>query len=183
MDSLVNDLKDGRQAVIDLDIVLDQNQRQFEVQCGGEEGSLDPLKSSLSSVEIAFSSFIVAGEDTRNLLECGPIHELYKDFFHDGICRNLPNTLFWMFITMLLVMCFGLIILTFRGALVPSVENDEPEDYYYSKASERKLLRQQSSRGEERDISDMEEETAPPQAPQKQNSTLSQQNDDDVAKN
>jgi hypothetical protein len=168
VDKLVNDLKDGRQAVIDLDIVLDQNQRQFEVQCGGEEGSLDPLKSSLSSVEVSFSSFITAGEDTRNLLECGPIHELYKDFFYDGVCRNLPNTLFWMFITMLLVMSFGLIILTFRGALVPSLEDDdEPEDYYYSKASERKLLRQQSSRGEEQNISDVEEETAPPQAPER----------------
>lgn len=157
VDQLVNDLIDGRQAVIDLGIVLGERQRQFEVQCGGEPGSLDPLVSSLTTVEVAFSSFIDAGIDTRNLLECQPIHALYTDFFHDGVCRNLPNTLFWMFMTMLLVVIFGLIILTFRGALVPTLENDEPEDYYYSKASERKLMRQQSSR-EEPDNSDDDEE-------------------------
>jgi len=49
-----------------------------------------------------------------------------------------------MFVTMLIVLFFGMIIISLRGALVPEVLDDEPDDYYYSKNSERRLIKEQS---------------------------------------
>ena len=140
----MNDLTDGNDAVSDLKKILDLNQRDFENRCGGGEGSLDGLKSSLTAVNLAFSSFVVISQDAKSLLECKPINKIYTDFWHDGVCKQLPNTMFWMFITMLLVLVSGMIIISLRGALVPELLDDEPGDYYYSKNTERKLVKEKS---------------------------------------
>jgi len=137
VDQLVNDLEDGDQAVIDLRTLLEDNQKDFETRCGGAEGSLDGLKSSLTAIDNAFASFVSIGRDTRNLLECEPINQMYKDLYHEGVCRKMPNTMFWMFVTMLLVLFFGMIIISLRGALVPGVLDDEPDNYYYSNYSKK----------------------------------------------
>lgn len=130
--SLVDDLKDGNQVVIDLKLILDDSQKEFETMCDGDEGSLDGFKSSLSSVSNALSLLIFAAEDARNLLECKPINSMYEDFFHEGVCTSLPDTLYWMFVTMMLVVTFGMLILTLRSALVPSLTENEPENHYYT---------------------------------------------------
>jgi len=144
VDNLVNELTDGNQLVIDLQKVLELNQKDFESMCGGGDGSLDGLNSALVRVNLAFSSFVLISQDARSLLECEPINKIYADFFHDGVCEELPNTMFWMFITMLLVLFFGMITISLRGALVPELLDDEPDDYYYSKNTERKLVREES---------------------------------------
>jgi len=162
---LLNQLMDGNQAVIDIMALLAEKQANFELQCGQAPGSLDGLRLGLVLVNDAFSGFIFAAEDARNLLECQPINELYKDFFHDGVCGRLPNTLNWMFATMILVLAFGMVIFTLRGAMVPSLTKEQPEDYYHSKESERGLTRElaqvELKHGTDNDA---EESVAPPQA-------------------
>jgi hypothetical protein len=144
VDNLVNELTDGNQAVVDLKKVLELNQKDFENRCGGGDGSLDGLKSSLVAVNLAFSSFVMISQDARSLLECKPINKIYTDFWHDGVCKQLPNTMFWMFITMILVLVSGMITISLRGALVPELLDDEPDDYYYTKNTERKLVKEES---------------------------------------
>lgn len=137
---LVEDLKDGNQAVIDLDSILEADQSYFEALCGGEDGSLDAFKSSLSTMSLVLSSFVFAAEDARNLLQCEPINALYKDFMHGDVCESLPNTTAWMFSTTLLVVVFGISVFTLRGALLPPIprdiekelESSELEDYEYN---------------------------------------------------
>jgi hypothetical protein len=138
VDKLSNELKDGNQAVSDLRLLLDQNQAQWEQICGGAEGSLDGLKSNLGAVNLSFSSFIDVTDKCRDLIECSNINDIYTNLFHQGVCTELPNTQFWMLTTMILVLVFGMLLFTFRSALTPTLEDDEPEDYYYSKNTELK---------------------------------------------
>jgi len=64
--------------------------------------------------------------------ECQPINQIYTDFFHEGVCKNLPSALYTMFITIVLVLVFGMVIFTLRGAMLPNILDDEQDDYYYT---------------------------------------------------
>lgn len=127
VNKLVNDLIEGRDAVNDLDFLLEISQSDFEILCGGEEGSLDAFRSSLSSVDVAFNSFVIAAEGARDLLQCEPMNEIYKDFMHKDVCDSLPITITWMFSTMLSVVVLGMTVFSLRGALLPPLPPDMKE--------------------------------------------------------
>ena len=125
---LLGEVKDGKQAVVNLREVLEAEESNFQARCEGEEGSLNGLKSDLDSIDLAFSALILTAQDAVNLLECKPINDLYKDVFHVGICKNLPGSVHWMFVTNIIVVAFGMIIFTLRSALLPSLKENEIED-------------------------------------------------------
>jgi hypothetical protein len=122
--NLVERLKEGNQAVIDLEIVLRANKARFESLCGGEDGSLDAFHASLTDIGDRFDSFIDVAEDTTDLLSCEPINALYKEFMHGDVCENLPITSTWIFSTMLLFVFFGITVFSLRGALLPPIPLD-----------------------------------------------------------
>ncbi len=117
IEGLIIDLRDAGQEVTKLVKILETSQENFEQQCGGDKGSLDPLKLSLLALQNSFSTF--ATEDANSLLQCDRVNGIYVDFFEDGVCRNLPDALYWMFTTLSLIVAFGMVIFTLRSTMVP----------------------------------------------------------------
>ncbi len=98
MRNLSNEMKDALQAITDLKTFLDSGITTFEVACDGEPGSLLPVPD----VQYTVTSFISITEQAVEFTECEPINEIYTDFFHQGVCRNVPSALYKMFITIVL---------------------------------------------------------------------------------
>jgi len=132
MKKLANEMKDALQAVTDLKTILDSGITTFEVACDGEPGSLLPVSDALGTVQYTVVSFISITEQAVEFTECQPINQIYTDFFHEGVCKNLPSALYTMFITIVLVLVFGMVIFTLRGAMLPNILDDEQDDYYYT---------------------------------------------------
>ncbi len=132
MKNLSNEMKDALQAVTDLKTMLDSGITTFEVACDGEPGSLLPVSDALGTIQYTVISFITITEQAVEFTECEPINQIYTDFFHQGVCRNLPSALYNMFITIVLVLVCGMVIFTLRGALLPNILDDEEDDYYYT---------------------------------------------------
>eukprot|EP01083_Nonionella_stella_P288318 981107_1 len=68
----------------------------------------------------------------------------------------MPDTLYWMFITMMLVLVSGMAIFTLRGALLPSINDDEPDDLYYTATRRNKRRGDAKAQDEEDGIDDIE---------------------------
>jgi len=155
MINIVDNLKSGLEVADDLKVLLDNQITTFEAACGGEAGSLGPVSDAIGGFKYATISFVVIGENALRTAECEPINKIYTDFSHEGVCRNMPDTLYWMFITMMLVLVSGMAIFTLRGALLPSINDDEPDDYYYT-ATRRNKRRHAKAQDEEDVIDDIE---------------------------
>lgn len=135
LDKLVNDLESAHELCTDLKQVINADLTTFETACGGYPGSLDPLLVSLDATKIAVGAFLVVGYKAQSLLSCKRLNSIYIGLAHGAVCEHMPETLAWMFCTMAIIMFSGMILFTFRAALLPdkAVELEEIDDVYENK--------------------------------------------------
>ncbi len=137
MQNLKTDMKDAMDALAGLQSMIDSEIETLEIICGGDPGSLDPVSEALGKIQSTIMNFTSIIDEALSLVECKPINDIYTDFFHDGVCGNLPQALYAMFVSIVMVLVSGMGIFTLRGALLPNlkevVEEGEYVPYTYSR--------------------------------------------------
>ncbi len=81
--------------------------------------------SELQRFTVATESLLPIAESAREVIDCPKVNSMYLEFTHDLVCETVPITFGWIFWCVVLYSSFGMLVFTFRGALFPSVPNDE----------------------------------------------------------
>lgn len=139
VEDLLVEIKEGSAAAKDLEILVRENQADFESYCGGGTGSLDPLLTTLGLALVAFDDMIVIGDQATDILTCEDINSIWVDIVHDAICTSAPSAFTWMFASITAVYASGIFIYLMRGALLPAADlndgykedSDYTDDDYY----------------------------------------------------
>lgn len=125
----------------DLEALIKADKEGFENFCHGcaigdpcpdAAGSLDPVLFSLFLMDEEFSEVIETSELMSEIIACERVNSIYIDLVHVATCSDLTYALTWMFAMLLFFSCFGLLIVTFRAAILPpkkasdyNVENEQ----------------------------------------------------------
>lgn len=136
LDTLVVQLGEARDAVRDLKDIIASDQPAFETACGGTAGSLDPVMLSLEAMKLASNGFLVIGADAQSLLSCKELNGIYLGLSHGAVCKYMPETLAWMFVTMSIILIAGMTLVTFRAALRPDVLTEDQRRYFFDDEEE-----------------------------------------------
>jgi len=129
VETLLGGLNDVLVGVIEMKEMLESEQADLEIICGGTPGSLDNAKSLLDKSVGEFDTFVAITNKARDVLDCPRINGIFVDFTHDALCTNIPGTFAWIFSTMATVFVLGMGIILLRGALLPSKDNStHPDD-------------------------------------------------------
>lgn len=134
LSDLVYTLEEGITVSSELKAIIANDIALFEMQCGGEPGSLMPVLTGLEGMKIALAAFTLIGYDAENLLACKGLNKIYRGLSHVSICSYMPETLAWMFCTMIIILFSGMTLFTLRAALLPDkavrlVEAHDEGDY------------------------------------------------------
>jgi len=134
LETFVSDLESAYEVSSDLKQVISADITMYEQACNGYPGSLDPLLVSLDAVKLAIGNFLVVGYKAQSFLNCKRLNSIYIGLSHGAVCSHLPDTLAWMFCTMAIILFSGMVLFTFRAALLPDkqIRNElhEIDDVY-----------------------------------------------------
>ena len=131
--------------VRDLEALILSDKSSFERFCHGcapndpcEESvdALDPVLNSLSLMDEEFSKVIDTTEIMSDIIACERVNSIYIDLVHGATCSDITYALTWMFAMLLFFSCFGLLIVTFRAAILPPKKSS---DYNAEQQEERGL--------------------------------------------
>ncbi len=120
VEDLILQVNEGTSAATEFQTLIELNQGEFENQCGGQAGSLDPLVETLSLAVDHFDDLLEIGDRTTDLLSCEGINSIWVDIVHDAVCTSAPCAFMWMFTSTMIVYVSGILIYFLRGALLPS---------------------------------------------------------------
>ena len=138
VEDLLTQLDEGHKAATDLQFLIENNKREFEQLCGGDEGSLDPLEVTIELVIEAFHDIIEIGDSATDALTCKDINSIWIDIVHDAVCTSAPSAFTWMFSSITAIYFSSIFIFMLRGALLPSKDIggfDDVISEYTSRAS------------------------------------------------
>ena len=108
--------------------MVERNKDKYERGCFGCDpnsvcpegvGSLDPVINTISLLEDAFPKIIDITVTLSSIIECERVNSIYVDLIYVGACEDIPYALTWMFAMLLIFSSFGLLIITFRAAILP----------------------------------------------------------------
>ena len=125
--------------LVDLEEMVITNQDNYERGCFGcapnsdcpeGAGSLDPVINSLSLLEDAFLKIIEITVTLSSIIECERVNSIYVDLIHVGACEDIPYALTWMFAMLLIFSSLGLLIITFRAAMLPPKKASDYHDFH-----------------------------------------------------
>ena len=134
LSDLIYNLEEGITVSAELKTLVSDDIALFEMQCGGEPGSLMPILTALEAMKMALAAFALIGYDAQGLLACKGLNQIYLGLSHGSICSYMPETLAWMFCTMIIILFSGMTLFTLRAALLPDkavrvVEEHTTDDY------------------------------------------------------
>ncbi len=135
LDQLIVHLQDGATIVKDFQSYIELEKENLPQICENGGESLDMIQTTSGVVSDALSRFELIAKDVRGILECQRINDIYIGLHHNLLCENLPNSLSWIFTTMLLAFVLGLVSFLMRGALLPSEHMDGMYEGVYSDES------------------------------------------------
>jgi hypothetical protein len=67
-----------------------------------------------------------AGERTLDLASCERIVPIYTNTFYTASCEYSLQALIWMFASAIIIGFFGMLMVTFRAAYKPTLNNEDP---------------------------------------------------------
>ncbi len=129
VEDLLAQLDEGTTVARDLQLLIDQRQNQFEMACGGQPGSLNPLLNTLGLTIEAFDEVLEIGNSTTDLLSCEDINSIWIDIVHEAVCTSAPSAFTWMFSSITGVYAAGIFVYMLRGALLPAVDIKDVEGW------------------------------------------------------
>jgi hypothetical protein len=144
-ENLLLELSDGLDGIRQLQALIESDSTSIQVICGVTAERLSSLNGVMTDSVNAFSNFVDITERAVDILQCDRINSIFVDFYHNALCTNIPYSLMWIFSTMMAVYILGMLIILFRGALLPTVETfdatkgmaHDEEDSYYGNNSKR----------------------------------------------
>lgn len=122
---LVSDLG---QATETLNVVMTMIQKEpdnIKATCGISQERLDGLAKIVEESRNSFSYLNELASETVNILECKPINDIFKSFYHDALCSSGPQSLLWIFATLMIVTILGMLTFLNRGAMLPSIHRED----------------------------------------------------------
>lgn len=122
---LVSDLG---QAVESIDVVMAMIQKEPEnikATCKISQERLDGLADIVEESRNAFSYLSSVASEAVTILECKPINDIFISFYHDALCTSGPQSLMWIFATLMTVTILGMLSFLTRGALLPSIHKKD----------------------------------------------------------
>jgi len=130
-DNLLTQLGEGVAGISSLKKMLDEEPDTILAACDNANPQrLTELSVVMEDSFGAFTQFVNITNKAADVLECSRINSIFVDFYHDALCTSGPYSVMWMFATMMAVFGLGMIIVLFRGALLPT------EHIYVGEASE-----------------------------------------------
>lgn len=139
VENLLLELSEGLNGIRELQALIESDSSSIQLICGVTAQRLSDLNGVMTDSVNAFSDFVGITEQAADILECERINNVFVDFYHEALCTNIPYSLMWIFSTMMAVYVLGMLIVVFRGALLPTEKmydgtkgmiNDEEERYY-----------------------------------------------------
>jgi hypothetical protein len=103
-------------------MVTPDNLEQLESICGI---SLDETVSSIQNFTEVTEALIPLAHHAQDTIYCPTVNHLYRGLSHDFLCTRIPITIGWIFWSVVFYTFFGMFLFTFRGALFPSVDQNE----------------------------------------------------------
>lgn len=91
--------------------------------------SMDQTFYSLQMIANVTETLIPIAQSAEDAIYCPTVNKYYRTISHDVLCTRIPIAFGWIFWTVVLYVIFGMILITFRGALFPSIE-DAPFNQY-----------------------------------------------------
>ena len=141
-ENLLLQLSEGLEGIRELQALIEADSSTIQVVCGVTAQRLAELNSVMNDATNAFTEFVGITEKAVDILECERINNIFVDFYHEALCTNIPYSLMWIFSTMMAVYILGMLIVVFRGAMLPTEEAynetkgmvyDEEDSYYNNK--------------------------------------------------
>ncbi|GFH58897.1 hypothetical protein CTEN210_15373 [Chaetoceros tenuissimus] len=124
VEMLVSDLG---QATESLNVVMTMIQKEpdnIKATCGISQERLDGLAKIVKDSQNSFSYLSELARETVTILECKPINDIFLSFYHDALCTNGPQSLMWIFATLMIVTILGMLTFLNRGAMLPSIRRE-----------------------------------------------------------
>lgn len=141
-ENLLLELNDGLDSISQLQALIENDSSSIKTICGVTDQRLSELNGVMTDSVNAFTDFVGITERAVDILQCDRINDIFVDFYHNALCTNIPYSLMWIFSTMMAVYILGMLIVVFRGALLPTVKTfddtkgmiyDEDDSYYKNK--------------------------------------------------
>lgn len=138
-ENLLLQLSEGLDSIRQLQDLIESDSNTIQVICGVTAQRLSDLSGVITESVNAFDNFVGITERAVDILQCERINNIFVDFYHNALCTNIPYSLMWIFSTMMAVYILGMLIILFRGALLPTVTtfeatkgmpHDEEDSYY-----------------------------------------------------
>lgn len=79
-------------------------------------GDFDSIGLYFDQLEENFVKMLSSASNVADLLSCETINSIYIDAVHNNACHDVPISLLWTFISLLIVGTFGMIMITLRSA-------------------------------------------------------------------
>jgi hypothetical protein len=88
---------------------------RLELLCG-PDNKIDIFFSGMGSLHYHLTNVYNILVESRTVLECPNIHELYKEIVHDDVCSEFGTAIADGVVLMSLISISGMILITLRGA-------------------------------------------------------------------
>jgi len=113
-----------------VDTAQELNETEFMETCGT---SVSPLTAAADWLDDQFHLGLDVLIDTQKLFWCSNVNPVYETVAYNAICYEAVSGLFRMYVSLFIIVCSSMVMITFRAAWQEEV--DVPDDLFLSEES------------------------------------------------
>lgn len=109
IESYFDDLQGISEVIESVEAALEEDSESIQQLCGLSEMELEELKPLFTAAFTAFGELQTIISNIRIITDCASFNSSFSHMAGETLCRSIPSTLLWAFITSTFVFTFGIL--------------------------------------------------------------------------